>query len=393
MKKLTLGLVTACGLIAGAAWVSAEGTLRMAPETQVYVIQRGDTLWDLSAAKLNSPWYWPRIWQLNPQVTNPHRIYPGQELLIPGHGQPAPVAAVPPAAPDEAAPAPAPAPIEQVAAPAPAMTPVQFQEPVRDEPAELETLDTLTVEQDLPVAAERPRLTTAIIPMPRTERYHVRLGSEGFIAPERIRAAGSILGAHTEKMLYSEGDLVFISLGEGAGVEVGQRFTVYRQLDEITHPETGRTMGLRTMQLGILEVVSVLPRISRARIIASYNAIDKGSFIIPFQPYERHIVAQPILDDFSGFVITPTREVSIVGEHQTIFIDRGSRHDVQIGHQFEIYRPVPAERDTVTGNMMALPPKIIGQGVVVDTQNQTATALVTNSRDFIERGDRIRPLR
>jgi nucleoid-associated protein YgaU len=42
-----------------------------------YVIQRGDTLWDLSSRYLDSPWYWPKLWSYNPQVENPHWIYPG----------------------------------------------------------------------------------------------------------------------------------------------------------------------------------------------------------------------------------------------------------------------------------------------------------------------------
>src|SRR3954471_24806671 len=56
-----------------------------APEE--YVIQKGDTLWDLSQKFLNNPWYWPKIWSLNPSIENPHWIYPGNKLrLMPGEG-------------------------------------------------------------------------------------------------------------------------------------------------------------------------------------------------------------------------------------------------------------------------------------------------------------------
>src|SRR5205823_8378144 len=56
-----------------------------APEE--YVIQKGDTLWDLSQKFLNNPWYWPKIWSLNPSIENPHWIYPGNKLrLLPGEG-------------------------------------------------------------------------------------------------------------------------------------------------------------------------------------------------------------------------------------------------------------------------------------------------------------------
>lgn len=54
-----------------------------------YVVQRGDTLWDISQTFLRDPWYWPEIWQVNPQVENPHLIFPGDTLsLIYIDGQP-----------------------------------------------------------------------------------------------------------------------------------------------------------------------------------------------------------------------------------------------------------------------------------------------------------------
>src|SRR5690606_32118193 len=47
-----------------------------------YVVKPGDTLWDISSVYLRDPWYWPEIWYVNPQVENPHLIYPGDVLKL-----------------------------------------------------------------------------------------------------------------------------------------------------------------------------------------------------------------------------------------------------------------------------------------------------------------------
>ena len=55
---------------------------------QRYVVQKGDTLWDISNLYLKDPWIWPEVWHINPQVINTHLIFPGDKLsLISVEGQ------------------------------------------------------------------------------------------------------------------------------------------------------------------------------------------------------------------------------------------------------------------------------------------------------------------
>src|SRR5687768_11538133 len=79
MLKRLLAVAAAVLLTFAGAVVAAE--LRAGHPT-TYVVQKGDTLWDIAGKFLGQPWLWPEIWQANPQVENPHRIYPGDVLSL-----------------------------------------------------------------------------------------------------------------------------------------------------------------------------------------------------------------------------------------------------------------------------------------------------------------------
>ena len=78
LKKLLA--VLAVSLLTVAGFASAVDLRSDHPD--VYVVKKGDTLWDISARFLRQPWLWPEIWQANPQIENPHLIYPGDEISL-----------------------------------------------------------------------------------------------------------------------------------------------------------------------------------------------------------------------------------------------------------------------------------------------------------------------
>ncbi len=104
LQRLSQGLRTgvAVALLTVATYAAAQGLRGDHPDT--YVVQRGDTLWDIAGRFLQRPWLWPEIWQANPQIRNPHLIYPGDVISLaylnrlgmqPGPREGAPINAIP----------------------------------------------------------------------------------------------------------------------------------------------------------------------------------------------------------------------------------------------------------------------------------------------------------
>ncbi len=80
MKNKLYALIAGFVLAASAVYAT---DIELRPDhPTTYVVEKGDTLWDISAMFLNTPWLWPKLWQANPQIENPHLIYPGDELQL-----------------------------------------------------------------------------------------------------------------------------------------------------------------------------------------------------------------------------------------------------------------------------------------------------------------------
>ncbi|MED5431845.1 MAG: LysM peptidoglycan-binding domain-containing protein, partial [Pseudomonadota bacterium] len=75
-RAFTVGLMLSVATLASAAVTLKEG------HPNKYYVKNGDTLWDISGRFLEEPWQWPEIWQINEEISNPHLIYPGDEIRL-----------------------------------------------------------------------------------------------------------------------------------------------------------------------------------------------------------------------------------------------------------------------------------------------------------------------
>src|SRR4051812_2486199 len=163
------------------------------PGTQ-HTVEKGDTLWDLSQKFLGSPWYWPKVWSYNPEIANPHWIYPGNQVRFIPTGEEVP-------------------------------TQVEVGNGPEDDVEQPQLVDD----------SDRVQVSGKIGYVPKGGT--VRL--EGFVTSKEVEEAGVISGSFSEAQMLSFPDKFYVTYSKGGAVKMGESYVVYRTAKQISHPVTG----------------------------------------------------------------------------------------------------------------------------------------------------------
>ncbi|MBI5874377.1 MAG: LysM peptidoglycan-binding domain-containing protein, partial [Deltaproteobacteria bacterium] len=237
-----------------------------------YTVQIGDTLWDISKRFLNNPFKWEDLWKANPSIANPHLIYPGDTIKIfPSEpvtaGEKAKQGAV------EAVPEKLPVEKLQKSEEAPSVMPKTEEEKPKEE-----------------MAPSPPPVITEEKPAPQPIPEVVKISSammerHGLISAKDMKGSGTIIGSKEERLLLSQGDIIYISLSKGTEVIDGDKFIIFTTTGEVKHPVTEKPAGFLTDTLGILEVTKVeKDGVITAQIVKSYKEILKGARLKFYEP-------------------------------------------------------------------------------------------------------------
>ena len=406
-SRMTTSIFWLVGIyLALTAGIAAQVAVKeeMAPQTRVYVVKGGDTLWDISSRFLDSPWYWPQLWALNPYITNPHLIYPGEPIAL-GQASPVKVAqAQPPQAVEEQATVPAPvpeaaAPVPEAAAPVPetmtlapgtaapapeaaAPAPIPAAAPIQ--PA---AVPTAAPEEYAPVEEELPPPVSGELIGMQEAVYYAKVTNRGFISPNELGKMGLIVGAREEKIMSSAGDVVFTNLGDTSGVKVGDRFSILEQGDQVFHPQTKKLIGYQVEIVGDLEIIELNGQVSTAKIIHSANVVSKGNFLRAFEPAVKEIDLKQFSGQIDGFIVGAQNPVANSAEQDIVYLDRGARDGLAVGNLMLAYRSGGSVLEPGTKKTLKLPPRLLGKVLIVDVKDGTSAALITSSMDVIRVGD------
>ncbi len=359
----------------GAAAAADKG-MGAVPPPDTYVIRPGDTLWDLSGRFLNNPWYWPKVWSFNPEITNPHWIEPGNVLKFYPSAEDAPA---------RVEPAPAVAGV--------AVGPEQPEEPAAEPPRELEDFSRADMKAPQPLEEQEEVAVAGPYKVGFVPPKTIMVRRDTFVTPRELEESGSLTAAFEEKLLLSTSDRAYARFKRSADMVPGETYVVYRTDRPIHHPITHELLGYQASILGTAKAVKVDDKAVTVVIGQTIEPIERGDLLGPWTERSLRPVAQrPNARDLTGHIVAAQVDIlTMLGEQHVVFVDRGKVDGVEEGNVFRVVRSgdqygLPLG---VIGNDPKLPDEIIGDLMVIDVKENVSTALVTRSLRELAIGDRV----
>jgi hypothetical protein len=319
------------------------------PET--YVVQVGDTLWDIASMFLRDPWLWPEIWQVNPQVANPHLIFPGDTLSLAYLGDGSPVIQV------ERGPA------GQQAA---ASGFERLSPQVRSSPLE-EAISTIPYET-IAAFLSRPR----VIDRDQVDRL-------------------PYIVAHREGLVGSEGRDVYARGARDASV--GTVFNVVEQGEELIDPDNNDVLGYQGIYVGQGRVDRSGDPITMRMLETEREAVV-GNLLMPEEDIDAiNFIPRSPDEAIEGRIISVLSGVSQIGQFNVVVINRGTNHGLEPGHVLRAYQAGQVIRDTqrrAFGQKVKLPDEPAGTMMVFRTAERLSYALVMEATMPLQLQDVVR---
>ena len=319
---------------------------------RIHVVVTGDTLWDISDAYLGTPWVWPSVWIDNRDIENPHLIVPGDRIWITAYE----------------------------------MRRVNAEEAERLLAGQPKAADG----DDAYAGPASDSFQSLFQGEGPSNLVHVSsLEMTGLISEEQLEAAASIVDAVPERLMLSQGDRVYIGLGEQE-VSVGDQFTIFRTQERVFDPDTNRLLGYHVKLLGWIEVEETNAEVSLAVIRMSAGEMGLGDRVMP---RERPILDIEVADspkNVDGRISFFPSSRALMGSADYVYLNRGELDGLQVGSPLEVYRIGWRAPEPARGIRVEVPDRVIAQLLVVRARRQSAVALVRQTDTELELGDRFR---
>ncbi len=327
------------------------GPAVFSPSVDEYIVEAGDTLWDISERVVGDAYAWPKVWSFNPQITNPHWIYPGDLIRF--------------------------------YAPNLDLPRMQEADLVADGRMLEPEPDVQDIEQEEVSFAPAVEEVVNKLRKPKRKRRHLR---GLFVSAEQLKASARLTNATPDRILLGLGDRVFFSMqnSDAPIVSKGEQMMLFRTLNKVYHPKSEEFLGYMTERTGTAEIEGNDKDVAWGRIQRTVVEVERGQYARKIAtPLAVDLTHVPATKDIDGVVVAVRDSLStIAGYQDVIFVDKGQNDGLENGNHVLLW----IRGDPKTGRVENMPFEQIGRAIVVETQENTATCLVLYAKQEIEPG-------
>ena len=284
-------ILLAIALCLGLAPVRAEQVQLNPEHPQSYTVVEGDTLWDIASRFLAEPWRWSEVWRANPQIKNPHLIYPGDVItLSEGDEQPS---------------------LQLARGAAPVSREVKLS-PVIRESARAEAIP------PIPLGAIRQFLSRPLV-----------------LDKVQLAGAGYVLGSQDEHLAVGPGSKLYV---RGIKPARGDAYSIFRTGVRYRDPATGEFLGYEALHIADI-TISRFDDPATASIGWANREVLKGDRVLPQEEATpTDFVPRSPERDVEGQIIAVVDGVSQVSVHNVVILNLGRRDGLEPGHVLAIFQ-------------------------------------------------------
>lgn len=310
-----------------------------------YVVKKGDTLWDISSVFLQDPWRWPEIWHVNPQIENPHLIYPGDviALVFGADGTP-----------------------------------------------QLQLLRGRQTVKLSPKVRSTP-LREAIPPIPMDAIAQFLDNSRAVLTQEELDRAPYIVESMDSHLIAGTGDRIYV---RSVPDRSSTRYNVYRPGIAYIRPGTEEVLGYEALYVGD----ATLQRVGDPATLELSRTVREtliGDRLLPVgeEEIQQNFYPHPPAKDVDGQILKVIDGVSQIGQFQVVVIDLGTEDGMEQGNVLAVFQRGDNIRDVVAkkaDQRVKLPDERSGLIMVFRPFEKVSYALVMSATRAIHINDAAR---
>jgi len=312
-----------------------------------YVVKKGDTLWDISNVFLHEPWRWPELWDSNPQIDNPHLIYPGDVLELRWEdGRPR---------------------LRRVSRGEVNLSPTMRSEP----------------------------LDIAIPPIPR-DQIDPFLRANRVLEPGAFELLPYLIAGDAKRLISGLGDRVY---GRGSIDAADRTFGIVRKEAPIVDPLTGELLGIHVSDIGTASLLAPSTarfddgEVKQFEVTRMTEEVRIGDRLLPTEEGVLDAYFHPKAPDTeieNGFMVSVDGGVTQIGQMDIVTINRGDREGLTVGDVLSIYQTGETVLDPVLGDPVALPDVRAGVLMLFAVYEKASYGLVLAANRPLAVGDKVK---